>query len=152
MIELETLKLEKINYKNIEHLNFLKQLMKSTDIYYLWDLSKENLEVNEEKNNYIVCNKNNEKIGFLNISLPTEAYFGNTVSIYYAVEEKYRGKNYGKKIIEETNKWLIEKNNIDCIIAQVEITNIHSQNAVTKAGMKQINITDDYITYFERKK
>ena len=151
MIELETLKLEMIDYENIEHLTFIKELMESKDIEYLWDLSDKETITNRNKNKYSVLNENNEKIGYLNISDTTEAYYGNTVSLYYAVSEKHRGNNYGKRIITEINKWLLENNQIDCIIAQANINNIHSQNTLTKAGMEKIHSSDEYVTYSQRK-
>lgn len=151
MIELETLKLELIDYNNIEHLTFLKQLMESKDINYLWDLSNINLSLNQNKDKFIVLNENNEKIGYLNISDQTEAYFGNTVSIYYAVEEKYRGNHYGQKIIKEVNNWLFQNRNIECVVAQADTNNIYSQKALTEAGMQEANSSDDYMTFIERK-
>ena len=152
MIELETLKLELINYNNKEHLLFLKNLMQSKDMTYLWDLTNINLSNNQNKDNYLVLNDKKEKIGYINISDPTEAYYGNTVSIYYAIEESYRGNRYGKKIIEEVKRWLFESKNIDCIVAQVDVDNIHSKNVLLKAGMELMNNSDDYLTFIERKK
>ncbi len=38
------------------------------------------------------------------------------MSIYYAIKENYRGKGYGKRLISEVNKWLIENKNVDLII------------------------------------
>ena len=99
MIELETLKLELINYNEIEHLKFLKKIMNSKDMNYLWDLSDKELSNNQNKDRYLVLNENDEKVGYINISEPTDAYYGNTVSIYYAIEESNRGNGYGKKII-----------------------------------------------------
>lgn len=151
MIELETLKLELIDYNNIEHLIFLKKLMQSKDINYLWNLSDKQLSNNQNKDKFLVLNENKEKIGYINISDPTDAYYGNTVSIYYAIEETYRGNGYGKRIIEEVKRWLFQYKNIDCIVAQVDIDNIHSKNVLIKAGMEEINNNDDYVTFIERK-
>lgn len=151
MIELETLKLELIDYQNIEHLTFLKKLMQSKDISYLWNLSDANLTSNQNKDKFLVLNKNKERIGYINISDPTDAYYGNTVSIYYAIEESYRGKEYGKQIIKEVGKWLFNHKNIECIIAQVDTQNSHSINTLTKAGMIEVNCDSDYTTFIQRK-
>lgn len=106
---LASLKIELINYENTNHLNFLKKLMQSKDMNYLWDLADKNLANSQSDYKYIVINKNNEYIGYLNISNPTIAYYGNTVSLYYAIEESYRGNNYGKRIIEEISNWYSNK-------------------------------------------
>lgn len=151
MIELESLKIELINYKNLKHLNFLKKLMQSKDINYLWDLTNEDLINNQNQNKYIILNKDNEYIGYLNISDPTEAYYGNTVSLYYAIEENYRGKEYGKKIIQEISIWLFNEKNIECIVAQVNTKNNYSINTLTKAGMMEINNDSEYTTFIQRK-
>lgn len=148
---LASLKIESVDYENINHLNFLKKLMQSKDMNYLWDLADKNLANSQSDYKYIVINKNNEYIGYLNISNPTIAYYGNTVSLYYAIEESYRGNNYGKRIIEEISNWLFEQNNIDCIVAQVDINNNNSINTLTKAGMKIVNNDSDYTTFIKRK-
>lgn len=148
---LASLKIESVDYENINHLNFLKKLMQTKDMNYLWDLADKNLANSQSDYKYIVINKNNEYIGYLNISNPTIAYYGNTVSLYYAIEESYRGNNYGKRIIEEISNWLFEQNNIDCIVAQVDINNNNSINTLTKAGMKIVNNDSDYTTFIKRK-
>lgn len=151
MIQLETLNLETIDYNNIEHLKFLRKIMESKDINYLWDLSNKELSNNKNKDKFLVLNEKEEKIGYINISDSTNAYYGNTVSIYYAIEESHRGNGYGKKLIKEIKKWLFKYQNIDCIIAQVDIDNTHSKNVLLNSGMEELNMSDDYVTYIERK-
>lgn len=151
MINLVSLKIESIDYENTNHLNFLKKLMQSKDMNFLWDLTDKNLANNQNHYKYIIINENDEYIGYLNISDPTTAYYGNTVSLYYAIEESYRGNNYGKKIITEISDWLFQENNIDCIVAQVDIANNKSINTLTKAGMKVVNNDTDYTTFIQRK-
>lgn len=152
MIELETLKLEQINYDNKEHLIFLKGLMQSKDMKYLWDLSDKELYNNQNDGKYIVVNEEDKYIGYLNLSNPTEAVYGKTVSLYYAVGENHRGKEYGKRIINETKEWLFNEKEIDCIVAQVDINNNHSINTLIKSGMTQFNHGDDeYTTFIQRK-
>lgn len=151
MIELKSLKIELIDYKNIVHLNFLKRLMQSKDINYLWDLTNQYLDNNQNIGKYIIINELDNYIGYLNISNPTEAFYGNTVSLYYAIEESYRGKEYGKRIIQEVSDWLFSENNIECIVAQVDTKNSHSINTLTKAGMTEINNDSEYTTFIQRK-
>lgn len=151
MINLISLKIESIDYENINHLNFLKKLMQSKDMHFLWNLADENLANNQNNCKYIIVNENNEYVGYLNISNPTIAYYGNTVSLYYAIEESYRGNNYGKRIVNEISDWLFTENNIDCIVAQVDTNNISSINTLTKAGMQVVNNDSDYTTFIQRK-
>ena len=151
MVNLGNLKIELIDYNNIEHLNFLRKLMSSKDMGYLWDLTDKDLKNNQNSGKYIIINELEQRIGYLNISDSTEAYYGNTVSIYYAIEENYRGNEYGKKIIQEVSKWLFEENNIDCIVAQVDVKNNHSINVLNNTGMIQVNSDEDYSTFIQRK-
>ena len=151
MIKLKTLKIELIDYNNKSHLEFLKRLMQSKDISYLWDLSDKSLINNQNKHNYLILNENDEMIGYINYSEPTEAFYGNTVSLYYAIDEIYRGKDYGKIAIEETSEWLFNEQNIDCIVAQVDIENKHSINTLVKAGMFLVNNSEEYTTFIQRK-
>ena len=151
MINLESLGLEMIDYDNVEHLSFLKKLMQSKDMSYLWNLTDSDLDNNQNVGNYLVIGESGNYLGYLNVSDPTEAIYGNTVSVYYAIEESYRGKDYGKRIISEVSDWLFNKNNIDCIVAQVDTNNSHSINTLTKAGMVQVHSDDDYSTFIQRK-
>lgn len=150
MIKLETLKLEKINYDDKEHLYFLKDMCSSKDIKYLWDLSNKDLLNNKNVDNYIVVDNDN-KIGYINISDIVDGRFGKTVSIYYAVLESYRGNNYGKKIVSEVNDWLINVRKVDCIIAQVDRENIHSNLVLNKTDMNVIMENEDYTTFIQKR-
>ena len=150
MLELKTLKLDKINYEDKEHLYFLKDMCKSKDIKYLWDLSDESLINNKNDDNYIVIDKDN-MVGYINISDYIDGRMGKTVSIYYGVLEKFRGKGYGKKIVTEINDWLINERNIDCIIAQVNRNNIYSNLVLNKAGMDIVMENDDYTTFIQKR-
>ena len=53
---LQELKIELIDYNNIEHLSFLKKLMESKDINYLWDLTDKELSNNQNLGKYIIMN------------------------------------------------------------------------------------------------
>lgn len=155
-MKLTNFELEKINYENSEHVNYLKGLMKSKDMDYLWDLSDKSLYSNRSSTGYIVKKKveehKEEPIGYLNLSMPIEAYYGHTVSLYYAIEGTKRGNGYGKQLIEDTIQWSLSTGGIDCIIAQVEKENIYSQNTLKKAGMIQVGgQNDEYITFIEHK-
>lgn len=151
ILDLSTLKLEPVDYNKKEHLNFIKNLMQSKDIYYLWDLADSSLINNQNTSKYIILNESLEKIGYVNYSDPTEAIYGNTVSLYYAIDEKYRGQEYGKRIIEEISNWLFFEKGIDCIIAQADVKNIYSINTLLKAGMTRINEDEEYTTFIQRK-
>ncbi len=149
MIKLRTLNLKLIDYKNKEHLRYLKYLMKSKDMGYLWDLSNGNLSVNQNEHRYIVENQFDEKIGYLNISSKTEAYHGDTVRLYYAIDESYRGQSLGKKLVEEVMNWLFEQRNIDCVVAQVDHNNNYSKNVLNKAGMVEVQQDDEYSIFMK---
>ncbi|MBE6147261.1 MAG: GNAT family N-acetyltransferase [Firmicutes bacterium] len=151
MINLKTLKLEEIDYDNKEHLLFLKELMKSQDISYLWDLSDKTLANNQNTNNYLVINEEDKRIGYLNLSEPTDAFYGKTVSLYYAIIESFRGREYGKKTVEEASEWLFNEKEIDCIVAQADVENIHSIRTLTKAGMDLVNKGEEYTTFIQRR-
>lgn len=151
ILELKTLKLEPIDYDKKEHLSFLQNLMLSKDIHYLWNLADVNLSNNKNGNNYILINDQLENIGYISFSEPTDAFYGNTVSLYYAIDEKYRGKQYGKIAVEEITDWLFLEKGIDCVIAQADVGNVHSINTLLKAGMTKINEDEEYTTFIQQK-
>ncbi len=151
-MRLETLELEKIDYKNKEHLKFLKLLMNSSNINYLWDLSNKELSINTNGNGYIVRNNNKEKIGYLSVSDVTEAIYGKTVSIYYAIEEMYRGKNYGKELVKQVSAYLFNNRDVECIVAQVSKDNIASQIILLKSGYVKIFEDEEDIKFLQTKK
>lgn len=148
MIEMKNFELEKIDYNNPDHLKYLDKLKKSKDMNYLWDVKEPKL--NNSSNAYIVRNKESDMVGYLNLSNPTESFYGNTVSLYYAIEESKRGNGYGKRLVENVKDWQFQKEKIDCIVAQVEPSNIYSQNALLGAGMQEVMRDEDYITFIER--
>ena len=151
-MNLESLELEKIDYKKVEHLEFLKLLMNSTSIDYLWDISDGNLSVNLNENSFIVLNDSKQKIGYLNISDITEAIYGKTVSIYYAIEENYRGKGYGKKLVKEISHYLFNEKGMDCIVAQVARDNIPSQVILSRNGYRKVFEDEDNTKFLQTKK
>lgn len=50
MIKMENFQLEKIDYNNKEHLKYLKILMESKDMDYLWDVA--NPKLNDQTNSF----------------------------------------------------------------------------------------------------
>ena len=149
-MEIESFKLDKIDYNNKEHLSFLKELMKSSNMSYLWDLANANLDTNRLGNNYIVL-KENEKIGYIGISEVTEAVNGKTVSIYYAILEKYRGKKYGEKLVKVISNYLLNTGKVDCIVAQVDINNKASQHVLINNGYNKIYEDEEDMKFIQKK-
>ena len=137
------LKLERVNYKDKKHLLFLKELMNSSNMDYLWDISDSNLDIN---------NNRKENIGYINISQVTDAYYGKTVSIYYAVSESKRRNNYGFKIVDNLSDYLFAQKDIDCIVAQVDTTNIASQKVLLKSGYNKLYEDEEEIKFVRLKK
>lgn len=130
--------LEKVDYSNKQHLLFLKELMKSSDMDYLWDISDENLVLNNNDGRFIVVNSEKEKVGYINISDETDAYFGKTVSVYYAIIESKRGKHYGTMVMNQITNYLFYDRNIDCIVAQVDLRNKGSQKVLINNGYNKL--------------
>lgn len=145
---MENFQLEKIDYNNKEHLKYLKILMESKDMDYLWDVA--NPKLNDQTNSYIVRNEEDDMIGYLNLSNPTESFYGNTISLYYAIEESKRGRGYGKRLVENVKNWQFQKEKIDCLVAQVDPSNVHSQNVLSGAGMQEAMRDEDFVTFIER--
>ena len=149
-MEITSFELEKIDYNNIKHLEFLKELMRSSDMSYLWDLADSKLDTNRLGNNYIVL-KDNEKIGYIGISEITEAINGKTVSIYYAIAEKYRGKKYGEQLVKVISNNLLNTGKVDCIVAQVDINNKASQHVLMNNGYNKIYEDDEDMKFIQTK-
>lgn len=70
--------------------------------------------------------------------------------MYYAIEESKRGRGYGRDLIESVSDWQFQKENIDCIVAQVEPSNVHSQNALLGAGMKEVMRDEEGISLTDK--
>ena len=150
-MELETLKLKKLDYNDPEDYAFIQELEKSTNMDYLWDLT--NLEdTADNKDGMIVLNEDDEKIGYLNLSEPTEARYGKTINIYYATLEKYRNKGYAKKMLEEVSNYLFNNTKIDCIIAAVKIENMASQKVLLKSGFELAYEDDEDMRFIRVRK
>ena len=144
--------LEKVDYNNKHHLLFLKELMKSSNMHYLWDISDENLMINNNDDRFIVLNSEKEEIGYINISDATDAYYGKTVSVYYAITESKRGNHYGTMVMNQVSNYLFYKRDIDCIIAQVDVKNVASQKVLVNSKYDKLyEDTKDY-KYYRLKK
>ena len=155
MIKLDGLYVDKLDRENIKHLQFLKELMKSNNISYLWDLEKTKLELNKKEDSwieeYLYFDNVNNPIGYINLSPPTEGIKGITTSLYYAISEQYRNLGLGSKMVAEIADYLFTVQNIDCIVGEVEKENIASQKALEKAGMDIAYQDDEWIVYMKSK-
>ena len=130
----------------------MKDLILSKDMNYLWDLSDKDLYNNLNDGKYIVLNDMKDKVGYLNVSDVVEGRLGNTVSIYYAIKEEFRGNGYGSKLVNVVNNWLFNNKGINYVIAQVDLTNIHSNYTLTKDCMEILTQDDEYITFRKKNK
>ena len=150
-MKITTLELEQIDYNNKEHLTFLNKLMESTNMDYLWNLSDSNLSTNRIGKNYIV-EKEKEKIGYLGVSDVIEAINGNTVNIYYAIDEEYRGNGYAKDLVKALSNHLFSTGFVDCIVAQVDVRNQSSQNVLLKTGFTKVFEDEEEMKFMQTRK
>lgn len=150
-MKITTLELEQIDYNNKEHLTFLNKLMESTNMDYLWNLSDSNMQANKIGKNYIV-EKEKEKIGYLGVSDVIEAVNGNTVNIYYAIAEEYRGNGYAKDLVNALSNHLFSTGFIDCIVAQVDVRNHSSQNILLKTGFTKVFEDEEEMKFMQTRK
>ena len=82
---------------------------------------------------YLYLLKLNDKtIGYANISKENNK---EKNMLYLYIIEQYRGNGYGSKLVSQVNNWLFNNMGVDYIIAQVDVSNIHSNNTLFKAGM-----------------
>ncbi|HIT21900.1 MAG TPA: GNAT family N-acetyltransferase [Candidatus Scybalousia intestinigallinarum] len=154
MIKLDRLYMEQLDRENIKHLQFLKELMKSSNISYLWDLEKTKSEFNNKERSswieeYLCFNDSNTPIGYMNLSVPTDGINGRTTSLYYAISEQYRHLGLGSKMVAEMTDYLFTNKMIDCIVGEVEKENIASQKALEKAGMNIAYQDDEWVVYMK---
>lgn len=150
-MEITSLELKTIDYSNNEHLTFLKKLMKSSNMSYLWNLADPGLASNKLGNNYIVL-KGTEKLGYLGISDITEAVNGRTVSIYYAILEEFRGQKYGEQLVKVLSNHLLGTGKVDCIVAQVDINNTASQHVLMNNGYQVIYQDTEDMKFMQTRK
>lgn len=90
--------------------------------------------INSFKENFLVCEENNELISFGDAVLSGKNKGAEVALIY--VRKEYRGKGIGKKIMKELLKWLKEKGE-NKVFVTTDIENKASINLNKKAGFKE---------------
>jgi|TARA_Y100000310_G_C20347762_1_gene652802 phosphinothricin acetyltransferase len=90
--------------------------------------------INSSKENFLVCEENNELIAFGDAVVSSKNKGAEVALIY--VRKEYRGKGIGKKIMKELLKWLKEKGE-NKVFVTTDIENKASINLNKKAGFKE---------------
>ncbi len=125
---------EQINFEN--HVKWFKNKIKSGDCYF-----------------YIIRNNNNNFIGYVRFDKNTDIKDEMIISIH--LNQKYRGKGFGSKLIKISSEKILKNHSIKKIIAFVKDTNNTSLKSFEKSGYKVIskdNINNNFWYKLEKHK
>ncbi len=148
---LPSFNLQTIDYDNLDHLNYLLYLSKSKDMKFLGDLSKYTAMSEGNSRSFIVLNENNQRLGYFCYSEPIDGIKGTTTSLYYGIDEKFRGQGYSTKLANEMAEYLFDNEEIDAVIIQIEKGNHYSLQAINKSKYENIYEDDEGFTFISEK-
>lgn len=108
------------------------------------NLTSKNISVNSLNldSELIYISEDNKQVGSLIL-----CFSGGKASVFsVAVLEKYRGKKYGKKLVESAIKRAIERG---CSVVELntEVTNEIANNLYTSMGFELKGLLDDFNNY-----
>lgn len=138
-ISLDSYKLIKLKKENKIDLDFVKELFKDEDVLlYLGHLE------NDFKNVYIVSDYDGNYIGYLSMSnVIVNMKNLTSVTLYYAIDKKYRGMGYGTLLLNEVSDYLLER--VDMLVMMIDINNKSSLKVAEKASFIEELVSDEEI-------
>lgn len=138
-ISLDSYKLIKLKKENKIDLDFVKELFKDEDVLlYLGHLE------NDFKNVYIVSDYDGNYIGYVSLSeVIVNMKNLTSVTLYYAIDKKYRGMGYGTLLLNEVSDYLLER--VDMLVMMIDINNKSSLKVAEKASFIEELVSDEEI-------
>lgn len=141
--KLETLKLLSFDKNNLEHNVAKRKLLNDDEFkkyfgeFFIKDADNyfNNSDKIELKKVYFIEEKDNI-VGMIRFFSYHELGY---VNIQYAVLPEYRCLGYGRKILSEMTKYIMNDSNIKCIEADIDKTNIGSIKIATSLGYNKEN-------------
>ena len=145
------LKFVPVDVQNIKHLELLKTISNSTQ--FLGDVTKYKFHHNPNNiygNDFIVLD-DSEIIGYLGLTDKVETSMGNTTSIYLALDPRFYGNGYAKRIVDVVKLELSKSRDIDYIVADVNVLNSNGKKSIIKCGFTEIGGDDEENQYISEK-
>ena len=140
-ISLENYKLVKLREDNAWGLKFIRDLFSDEEVnFYLGHLE------NDRNNVYIVCDNDGNYIGYLSMSdVVLNMKNLTSVTLYYAIDKKYRGMGYGTGLLKEVSAHLLKE--VDMLVMMIDVRNEICCKAAKNASFKEEIISDEDIIY-----
>ena len=146
IINLKSYKLiKRTKIEDKKTLEFIKELFQDEEtIKYLGNLE------NDKDNTFIISDYNNNYIGYLSMSEKiTNREYLESISLYYAINKKYRSIGHATNILKELSDYLL--NEVDMLVLMIDKNNIGSTKAAINASFNKENEYDDDVIYTKYK-
>ena len=140
-ITLENYKLIKLEKDNKKDVEFVKNLFLDEDVLlYLGHLE------NDFSNVYIVSDIMGNYIGYLSMSnVVLNMKNLTSVTLYYAIDKKYRGMSHGTLLLSEVSDYLLDK--VDMLVMMIDINNKASRRVAERVSFNEELVSDEEIIY-----
>lgn len=124
---------QKFDQEDINHLEFIKELSSDKEITRFLNIDLNNCFLVLEKNNFI---------GMFNLCT---GYFGckENVDIKYAVQKDFRGKHYGRNLLNQITDETFKDPNIKNIYLDIDYQNTASIKAAESCGFERSDADKD---------
>ncbi len=136
IMKMDTLYLVSFEKENKEHLEFVMELLHDESIKKRFQgifRSLNNMSDEIYDNGYLI-NDGKELVGYIDIGALNE---DGTIYLKEAVSSKYRGMNYGSRILKEvTNFLFMNVDELDRIILRIADDNISSLKTADSCGYR----------------
>lgn len=146
IIKLENLELISFDKCNIDHINFLKSLLKDADINkWAQGVTSRLTIINNDSifNQAFFVSHNSNLVGCIKIEQYN--HYENCVYLKGAINKAYRGQNYGALMLKEVSDYLFNNYlEIENIKLKISNENYASLKTAEKVGFKWLNC-DYYI-------
>ncbi|MBU5439620.1 GNAT family N-acetyltransferase [Tissierella sp. MSJ-40] len=151
------LEFERSNIKNLgerplieltnDDYEFMKELHDKVfpNTYYSGNEIIERLNMDRK---VFICKENNKLAGYIYVEAEPE--FGEGNIEFFAVNESYRGKGIGSKLLTMGLKWLFSFNSIDSITLCVNLKNEKAINLYKKVGFEEKHQLSYFIKNYEK--
>lgn len=140
-ISLDNYKLIKLRKNSLNEVNFIRELFTDNEVIsYLGHLE------NDFSNVYVVSDSEGNYIGYLsmsNIILNIKNLI--SITLYYAIDKKYRGMGYGTKLLNEVSDYLL--NEVDMLVMMIDVNNKSSLKVAEKASFEVEFKSDEDVIY-----
>lgn len=142
--------LEKMDIANDQHMKVMQTMRDSKAVEMCYDVMTDINAVkrgNLEGNHFLVKD-DKQYFGYMYIS---DDYDGERI-LAYIVEQKVRGKGFGKIMLSSVSDYLFDLCNTDVIKLYINKRNLVGIRLAMSCGFEKTNVSDDILCGYDRKK